>query len=535
MRRAVLVFALLFASPVFVSPVFVSPVFVSPAWAQPQPAAADAFNSELAASVFSAALAFTAPRTIEAVTIPQLTVWGMSGVTAADTALTVELRDGGIALDAGGQALFQRAAPPSPTPEAWAQAAADVFAAAWAASPAIRQAGTQGLISAFFDEIFNHLDPYSRYVAPESADEDRARRSGEAGAGLQVARRGGVLVVQGVNADGPAGQAGIAAGDRLVAVDGQPTRNELPGTVMDWLNGMEGTAVSLTVRGRNGRLRTVEVERAVTPPETVFAQRAGAVLTLRITGFSADTAERVGRELESAFHARPATRRPRGLVLDLRGNRGGLLRPAIAAAGLLLDSGLIAVTQGRNPAASHRWAAASGDVTEGVPIVVVVDGRSASAAEILTAALADQGRAIVVGSSTLGKGLVQTIATLPDGGELFVTWSRVLAPWGWPVQGLGVLPQVCTSLGQDGTAQQLASLERGTQRLQPALDRHRMARAPLTTAAVLDLRSACPAGEGRDWDLVAAQYLLAHPSAYATARTTPPPGGVSQSPAQPAQ
>ena len=516
MRWAVLILALLSASP---------------AWAQPQPAGAGAFNSELAASVFSAALAFTAPRTIEAVTIPQLTVWGMGGVTAADTALTVGLRDGGIALDAGGQALFQRAAPPSPTPEAWAQAAADVFAAAWAASPAIRQAGTQGLISAFFDEIFNHLDPYSRYVAPEAADGDRARRSGEAGAGLQVARRGGVLVVQGVNADGPAGQAGIVAGDRLVAVDDQPTRNESPGTVTDWLNGMEGTAVFLTVRGRNGRLRTVEVERAVTPPETVFPQRAGAVLTLRITGFSADTAQRIGRELD-AFHAQPAARRPRGLLLDLRGNRGGLLRPAIAAADLLLDSGLIAVTQGRNPAASHRWAAGSGDVTEGVPIIVVVDGRSASAAEILTAALADQGRAIVVGSSTLGKGLVQTIATLPDGGELFVTWSRVLAPWGWPIQGLGVLPQVCTSLGQDGTAQQLASLERGTQRLQPALDRHRMARPPLTPAAVLDLRSACPAGEGRDWDLVAAQYLLAHPSAYATARTLRPPGGTVPPPAQ---
>ena len=81
-------------------------------------------------------------------------------------------------------------------------------------------------------------------------------------------------------------------------------------------------------------------------------------------------------------------------------------------------------------------------------MVVLVDGRSASAAEILAAALADQGRAVVVGSSTLGKGLVQTIAPLPDGGELFVTWSRVLAPLGWPIQGLGVLPQVCTSLGE---------------------------------------------------------------------------------------
>ena len=93
----------------------------------------------------------------------------------------------------------------------------------------------------------------------------------------------------------------------------------------------------------------------------------------------------------------------------------------------------------------------------------MVDGRSASAAEILAAALADRGRGVVIGSSTLGKGLVQTIAPLPDGGELFVTWSRVLAPRGWPIQGLGVLPQVCTSLGQDTLSWQLAALAQGRQ------------------------------------------------------------------------
>ena len=101
------------------------------------------------------------------------------------------------------------------------------------------------------------------------------------------------------------------------------------------------------------------------------------------------------------------------------------------------------------PEATRIWRSAPGELAEEFPVVVLVDGRTASAAEILAAALADRGRGVVVGSSTLGKGLVQTIAPLPDGGELFVTWSRVLAPRGWPIQGLGVLPQVCTSLGQD--------------------------------------------------------------------------------------
>ena len=487
-----------------------------PAWAQPKPDAAR-FDNGLAASVFSAALAFTAPRTIEAVTIPQLTLWGLRGVTAFDTGLTVQLRDGAIALDVGGKAQFQRGAPGVPTAEAWGAAAADVFAAAWDASPALQEAGTQGLISGFFDEVFNHLDPYSRYVAPKAADVDRARRSGESGIGLQVARRGGVVTQ--VNADGPAAEAGIIVGDRLIAIDGQPTRADAPAAVMARLSGTEGSVVVLTLRGRDGRVRQVEVERAVIPPETVFPQRAGDTLLLRISSFRDYTAQQLARELDTAFNSTvPHARRPRGLVLDLRGNRGGVLRQAIAAADLLLDAGMIAVTEGRNPDAFHRWAAMSGDVTSGVPIIILVDGRSASAAEILAAALADNGRAVVVGSSTLGKGLVQTIGRLPDGGELFVTWSRVLAPRGWPIQGLGVLPQVCTSVGQDGLAQQLASLDHGTQRMQAALERHRSTRVPVAAAAILDQRNACPAGEARDADMLAARYLLDHPAAYAAAR-----------------
>ena len=136
-------------------------------------------------------------------------------------------------------------------------------------------------------------------------------------------------------------------------------------------------------------------------------------------------------------------------MLDLRGNRGGLLRQAVGAADILLPAGIVAITAGRDPQATRIWRSAPGELAENMPVVVLVDGRTASAAEILAAALADRGRGVVVGSSTLGKGLVQTIAPLPDGGELFVTWSRVLAPLGWPIQGLGVLPQVCTSLGQD--------------------------------------------------------------------------------------
>ncbi len=497
-------------------------LLINPAWSAVS-AGRDRFAADMATAVFTAALEFVAPRALDPVSIEQLAVWGLRGIMTLDPGLTPQVADGVLYLRRGNAILFQRPAPDPDNAEAWGLLVADVSAAAWNASPTIQAAGDQALITTFFDEMFNHLDPYSRYVGPDAADEDRARRSGEAGAGLVLARVHGVYVVQTINADGPAAQAGVAAGDQILAVDDQPTRGEDPDTVADWITGQEGTDVTLTVRAaRSGRVRKVEVERVVLPPETVFGSRAGDVITLRVTAFASDTDQRFGRELERQF-ARGGIGSLKGLVIDLRGNRGGLLRQAVAATDLLLSQGMIATTAGRNPQAAHEWRASKEDIAGGKPVVILVDGRSASAAEIMAAALSDQGRGVVVGSSTLGKGLVQTITTLPDGGELFVSWSRVLAPSGWPLQGLGVLPQICTSLGQDMIADQLATLSKGTLLLAPELERHRSARAPLPAAEVVEQRAACPAAEGREADVTTARFLLVHPGAYTAALLTPPP------------
>jgi carboxyl-terminal processing protease len=182
---------------------------------------------------------------------------------------------------------------------------------------------------------------------------------------------------------------------------------------------------------------------------------------------------------------------------------------------------VVAITAGRDPEATRIWRSTTGELAEVVPVVVMVDGRTASAAEVLAAALADRGRGVVIGSSTLGKGLVQTIAPLPDGGELFVTWSRILAPRGWPIQGLGVLPQVCTSLGQDALAWEFATLAQGRAPMAKALEVHRAARAPLQPTQILAIRNACPAAEGREADLDAARQLVRDPAAYATALLPP--------------
>ena len=492
---------------------------ILPAHAETPPLAL--FDGRLAADVYDTALAFMAPRTLEPVPVPQLALWGLRGLTALDPELSVGISNGLLVLALRDRIIATLPLPTSDAAPVWSEVAAELAARARTASSPVRAAGTEGVVQSFFDELFNHLDPYSRYVGPGEAEDDRDKRGDRAGAGLVVAKQGDVVVVTDAVADGAGARAGIRPGDRIIAVDGQPSRGKDAATVLDWMAGLEGTPVTIVWRGRDGRVRRADLERSATPPETVFAERAGELLLLRVTGFSRRTGGRLLAEIERNLESRKPVQ---GLVLDLRGNRGGLLRQAVATADVLLPPGIVATTAGRDPEAAHVWRSTGDERTGALPVVVVVDGRTASAAEILAAALADRGRAVVVGSSTLGKGLVQTIAPLPDGGELFVTWSRVLAPLGWPIQGLGVLPQVCTSLGEQELARELRSLDAGEAPMAKALDRHNQARAPIPLAEILAIRSACPASEGRDSDLGSARFLLGNPGAYATALLPPSTG-----------
>ncbi|MGH3185350.1 MAG: S41 family peptidase, partial [Streptosporangiaceae bacterium] len=278
------------------------------------------------------------------------------------------------------------------------------------------------------------------------------------------------------------------------------------------------STVRIVWRSRAGQPRSADIVRELVPPETVFSTRLADMLVLRVTRFSSETSVAVAAAIEAAMAARHP---PTGLVFDLRGNRGGLLAEAAETADELLSPGLIAIERGRDPDATRIWRSSSGELARDVPVIVVVDGRTASAAEVLAAALADRGRAVVIGSATLGKGLVQAFTPLPGGGELFVTWSRILAPLGWPIQGLGVLPQVCTSLGEAALEQQLADLTVGQQPMAAAIARTRAARAPIPPAEVVSLRDPCPAAIGREIDLEAAHYLIDNPTAYAAALLPP--------------
>ncbi|HJS86288.1 MAG TPA: S41 family peptidase [Acetobacteraceae bacterium] len=471
-----------------------------------------AFDTGLARTVYAAALAFIEPRALDPVSVPELTIWGLRGLTALDPALTVR-SDGSIRLLVPGQPPVVAPVPDSMAPDAWARLAAALSEAGWAASPGVRRAGTEGVMRAFFGAMLPHLDPYSRYIPPDEAAVQEEQRVGAAGVGLVLSEDSGGIFVAHAIRDGPAAQAGVRDGDRLLAINGQATFGAAPAEVSAWLAGPEGSEVTLEVQGSRGT-RRLFLTRAETPEENVFASRTDAALVVRVANFTDRTAARLASVLEVTLERHVP---PPGIVLDLRGNRGGLVRQAVAAAGVLLPQGVVAVTQGRDPMANRVWSSSGNQIGTGRKLVVLVDEQTASAAEILAASLADRGRAVVVGSVTMGKGLVQTVTRLPDGGELALSWSRVLAPRGWPIEGLGVLPQVCTSLGEPSVQRQLGALASDVQPMASALARARGARVPVPPAEIAAIRGTCPPASGTKLDLRVALRLINEPSAYSAA------------------
>jgi carboxyl-terminal processing protease len=188
---------------------------------------------------------------------------------------------------------------------------------------------------------------------------------------------------------------------------------------------------------------------------SVSMSRVGDAAVFRVSSFNHNTTQQLLQHLDAARARAPS--RLRGIVLDLRGDAGGLLDQAVSLADIFIHGGPIAATTGRHPASRQLFEASGDGPVADMPIVVLINGGSASASEIVAAALQDAGRAVVVGSSSFGKGTVQTVAPLPNGGELTLTWAVLLAPSGYPLNRHGVVPTLCTSdLGDDGEALRIA-------------------------------------------------------------------------------
>jgi len=287
------------------------------------------------------------------------------------------------------------------------------------------------------------LDPHSAYLVrsdAQSLEEDSSGAYDGIGVDVQVQPDGTILVIAPID-DTPAARAGVKPGDLIVAIDGKPLTPDSLGE--NPLRGEPGSSTVLSVQ-REGQAKPIEI---TVKRETIrISSVRGRMLEpgygyLRISAFQADTANDFVRQLD-ALSAQAADKRLRGLVLDLRSNPGGLLTAAVQIADELLDKGGIVSTRGRNPVVDTVFNATSGDRLQGTPVVVLVDAGSASASEVLAAALRDNGRARVVGSRTFGKGSVQTVLPLDNGDAVKLTTARYYTPSGRSIQARGIEPDV---------------------------------------------------------------------------------------------
>ncbi|HEY3909972.1 MAG TPA: S41 family peptidase [Stellaceae bacterium] len=421
-----------------------------------------------------------------------------------------------IALDYGRREVATYPSPSGDDPHLWGGWLGHVLADAKAASPTLAALPQDRIDKALFDGIAGALDRFSRYASPAVARDQRAARDGFGGIGVTLDPSPDQFRIIKVMPGGPADLAGIRAGDTIAAINGKPTAGRARDDVLDELRGPVLGPVTLGIdRPGAGETREFRLQRVLIVEPTVTVSRDNGIAVFHISSFNQDTTQQLVADLEAAERA--ANPQLRGIVLDLRGDPGGLLDQAVSLADVFIAKGPIVATIGRNPASRQFFEASGDSVAPRLPIVVLVNGGSASASEIVAAALQDAGRAIVVGTASYGKGTVQTVLRLPNNGELILTWAQLVAPAGYLLNAHGVVPTVCTSdLGDNGGAVQTA-LQRasGASTPSPLTDRPR---ASLDDAGWDRLRSSCPPRLGdREIDLAVAERLLADPALYSQA------------------
>lgn len=297
------------------------------------------------------------------------------------------------------------------------------------------------LIEAAISGMLQSLDPHSAYLDAESYADMQVDTRGEfGGLGIEVTMDAGLVKVISPIDDTPAAQAGVQAGDLITHIDHQPVLGLTLSDAVDKMRGPVGTDITITIRRGTKDTFDVTLKRAVVKIRSVRARMEGNVGYLRITSFSEQTDVNLRKEIKALREKNGKALK--GFILDLRNNPGGLLDQAVAVSDDFLDQGEIVSTRSRDARETERYNASKGDVIDGMPLVVLINGGSASASEIVAGALQDQKRAILLGTKSFGKGSVQTIIPLRGHGAMKLTTSRYYTPSGRSIQAVGIEPDI---------------------------------------------------------------------------------------------
>ena len=330
----------------------------------------------------------------------------------------------------------------------------------------VEDVADQDLVEAAIKGMLSSLDPHSTYLNPNSYREMQVQTRGEfGGLGIEVTLENGVVKVISPIDDTPAFRAGVKGGDLITHLDGEPIRGMTLSEAVEKMRGPINTDITLTV-SRPGVEESfdITIKRAKIQVESVRHRVIGNTAYIRITSFTEQTdkglrkaMEALRSELGDSFE---------GVVLDLRNNPGGLLDQAVAASDAFLGQGEIVSTRGRRTQDSKRYNARTGDIADGKPIVVLINGFSASASEIVAGALQDHNRGIIMGTKSFGKGSVQTIMPLAGRGAIRLTTSLYYTPSGRTIQAKGIEPDIKVEQAQ------LQPIDSGPKRSEARLRNH---------------------------------------------------------------
>jgi carboxyl-terminal processing protease len=293
--------------------------------------------------------------------------------------------------------------------------------------------------------LLTELDPHSVYLNEESYDDLEENSSGEyGGLGLEVAAQDGVIRVVSPIDDSPAAQAGIQAGDLIVKMNDNPVRGMSLQKAIEKMRGEQGTSIKLTVY-REGEDDTLDID-VVRDIIQVSAVRNRLLESgygyVRVAQFQRNSGSDFVAALDELKQQSDQSNPLKGLVIDLRNNPGGLVPASVEIADALIDNGTIVYTEGRLPSSNQSFEATAGDMLAGLPVVVLINGGSASASEIVAGALQDHGRAAILGTQSFGKGSVQTVVPLGDGRAVKLTTARYFTPSGRSIQAEGIVPDI---------------------------------------------------------------------------------------------
>ncbi len=305
----------------------------------------------------------------------------------------------------------------------------------------VEEVSDKELIEAAISGMLTHLDPHSSYLDSEGFQDMQTQTRGEfGGLGIEVTMDNGLVKVVSPIDDTPAFHAGIEAGDLVTHLDGEAVLGLSLSEAVDKMRGPVDSEIVLTIRRGDSEPFDVTIVRDTITVQSVRSRIEGDIGYLRVTSFNEQTTpglekaiEEIREELGDTLH---------GFVIDLRNNPGGLLNEAISVSDAFLERGEIVSTRGRHDDSAQRWNASSGDLAEDLPLVVLINGGSASASEIVAGALQDHRRAIILGTKSFGKGSVQTIVPLGGQGAMRLTTARYYTPSGRSIQAKGIEPDI---------------------------------------------------------------------------------------------